>query len=70
MPTTTAKVSASNEANALHHIPYPIWDPIPDWIKFDEQRLHDFGQFQIQAKLKELELTKEKLVQLQKLTSK
>ena len=68
MPTIPAKVSASSAANVLH-LHNPIWDPVPDWIKFDEQRLHEFGQLQIQAKLKELELTKLKLEQLQKLSS-
>jgi hypothetical protein len=68
MPTNPATVSATSASNVLHLL-HPIWDPVPDWIKFDEQRLHEFGQLQIQTKLKELELTKLKLEQLQKLSS-
>ncbi|MEI8032317.1 MAG: hypothetical protein WCH05_03090 [Chlorobiaceae bacterium] len=52
------------------HFHYPIWDPVPDWLRLDEQRLREFGRLQIQTRLKELELSKAKLEQLQTLLGK
>jgi hypothetical protein len=70
MPNTQEKLSSYAEEKMPHHIPNPIWDPVPDWLKLDEKRLHEFGKLQIQSKLKELELKKAKLEQLQNLMGK
>lgn len=42
-----------------------IFDPIPDWIRFDENLLRQFAHVEIDFAIKQMDLEKEKLVAVQ-----
>lgn len=63
-PVVSAAIS---EADLISRFKDPVFDPAPEWIRIDEGKLREFGKLQIQHKLKELELAKQKIEQLGKL---
>jgi hypothetical protein len=66
MPITPENVSLSKAEQIINpHI--LLWDPAPEWIRFDPKRLQEFGKFQIKTKMIELEHLKGKLEQLQRI---
>ena len=45
----------------------PCWDPIPPWLKFNDDLVNRFAKLEIQFKIKELQLQQEKLEQFSKM---
>jgi hypothetical protein len=39
----------------------PYWDPVPPWLKFNEDVLRRFADLEIKFKIKELQIQQEKL---------
>jgi hypothetical protein len=50
----------------LMHKPIP-WDPLPPWMKFDDKFSQKFAQLEIQFRVKELDLQRQKLEEFGKM---
>jgi hypothetical protein len=48
----------------------PYWDPVPPWLKFNENILRRFAALEIEFKIKELEIQQEKLKQFSEMVGK
>ena len=49
---------------------HPIWDPVPPWLRFNENILRRFADLEIKFKIRELEIQKEKLEEFSRMIGK
>ena len=58
------------DANLTEIFRRPYWDPVPPWLRLNDDLIHRFADLEIRFKIKELQIQQEKLEQFSEMIGK